>query len=236
MYKKEIKELMAQYPLDPLSGIVSRYLYEQITYLQIKPGSFLNISQLAADLNVSRTTIREAITSLISLKLLIQTESGKIQVAPLSTYEMFDVYRARQTIEIEAARSICEYITADIVDAMEQCAKDFRSAVENRNYLATLDADKHFHYLIIDSCRNAFIRTMYKSIAGISERYLAYGTIVLTTRSDDNYPFFASAINQHFMLVHAFRSAIPDHVAHILELHLDTAAKVCSYPGSELKI
>ena len=159
-----------------------------------------------------------------------------MQVAPLSTYEMFDVYRVRQTIEIEAAKDICEYITPDIIDSMEQYAKDFRCAIKKRDYLKTLNADKNFHALIIDSCRNPFIRTMHKSIAGISERYLAYGTIVLTTRADDNYPFFASAINQHFMLVHAIRSAIPDHVAHILGRHLDDATKVCSYPGLELKM
>lgn len=236
MYKPKIQELLTEHPLEPLSAIVARYLYNQITYLQIKPGSFLNISQIASDLDVSRTTVREAITSLLSLKLIHQTKSGKMQVAPLSTYEMFDVYRVRQAIEIEAAKDICEYITPDIIDSMEQYAKDFRFAVKKRDYLKTLDADKSFHALIINSCRNPFIRTMYNSIAGISERYLAYGTIVLTTRADDNYPFFDAAINQHFMLVHAFRSTIPDHVAHILGLHLDTASKVCSYPGLELKL
>ena len=51
MYKPEIQELLTEHPLEPLSAIVARYLYNQITYLQIKPGS-LNISQIASDLNV----------------------------------------------------------------------------------------------------------------------------------------------------------------------------------------
>ena len=77
---------------------------------------------------------------------------------------------------------------------------------------------------------------MHQSIAGTIDRYQSFGTVVLTSKAEDHYPYFASPVNQHFMLVNAFKTRIPDHVAYILRRHLDDATKVCSYPGTELKL
>ncbi len=236
MYSPEIQKLFEKYPFDPLSQIIYRYLYDQIIRLKIQPGSKLNISHLANDLNVSRTTIREAVTMLISDGLVLQDEQRRLTVTELNTYEMFDVYESRKILELDAAKRLCEYITDKEIKLLTKYAQDFKKAIEQRNYLATFEADKNYHRLIIDSCRNKYIKIMYQSIAGSVDRNLSYGTVVLTAKADDNYPFFSAAISQHFMIIRAFESGIPDNVATILNRHLEDATKVVSYPGAYLKL
>lgn len=236
MYCKEIQTLFEKYPFDPLSQIVYRYLYDQIITLKIQPGKKINISQLAGELNVSRTTIREAITLLISDGLAHQDDQHRLTVAELNTYEMFDVYESRKILELDAAKRLCEYVTDKELRLLTKYAQDFKKAIEQRNYLATFEADKNYHRLIVESCRNKYIKIMYHSIAGAIDRNLSYGTVVLTKKADDNYPFFSAAINQHFMIIKAFESGIPDNVATILSRHLDDATKVVSYPGAYLKL
>jgi DNA-binding GntR family transcriptional regulator len=236
MYSKDIQKLFDRYPFDSLANIIYRYLYDQIITLKIKPGEKLNISQLATELSVSRTTIREAITTLISDALVVQDEQNRLTVTELNTYDMFDIYESRKILELDAARRLCEYITPNELKLLTKYANDFKKAIEQRSYLATFEADKNYHRLIIDSCRNKYIKIMYQSIAGTVDRNLSYGTVVLTAKADDNYPFFSAAINQHFMIIRAFESGIPDNVATILNRHLEDATKVVSYPGAYLKL
>lgn len=235
MYPKEIQNLLDKYPFDPLSQTIYRYLYDQIIRLEIQPGSKLNISNLASKLNVSRTTIREAITILISDGLVLQDEQHKLTVAQLYTNEMYDVYESRKLLELDAAKRLCECITYRELKLLTKYAQDFQTAIEQRNYSATFEADKNYHRLIIDSCQNKYIQTMYHSIAGSVDRNLSYGTIVLTKKSHNDHPFFITAINQHFMIIKAFELGIPDNVAIILSRHLEDATKVISSPGIYLK-
>lgn len=236
MANSTLQTFIERYPFDTLSTVAYHYLYDQIITLKIKPGAKLNISQLANEMNMSRTTIREAITLLIADKLVIRQEGSKLRISTLYTSEMFDVYHARRILELQAAQILCEFITDDEIALMQKYAEDFQKGIEMREYFPTFEADKNFHRVIIDHCRNDFIKTMHQSIAGIIDRYQSYGTVVLTSKAEDHFPYFSSAINQHFMLVNAFKTRIPDHVAYILGNHLDDATKVCSYPGTELKL
>lgn len=234
--KNDLQTLFQKYPFDALSTVAYRYLYDQIITLKIKPGSRLNISQLAAEMDMSRTTIREAITLLVADKLVVRQECSKLRVSTLGTSEMFDVYHARRVLELQAARMLCEFITDREIDLMQKYAENFQQSIELREYFPTFEADKNFHRMIIDNCRNDFIKTIHQSIAGTIDRYQSFGTVVLTSKAEDDYPYFTSAVNQHFMLVNAFKTKIPDYVAYILGRHLDDATKVSSYPGTELKL
>jgi len=236
MANSTLQTFIEKYPFDTLSTVAYRYLYDQIITLKIKPGAKLNISQLANELDMSRTTIREAITLLIADKLVVRQEGSKLRISALNASEMFNVYHARRILELQAAHILCEFITDDEIALLKKYAEDFQRGIEMREYFPTFEADKNFHRVIIDHCRNDFIKTMHQSIAGTIDRYQSFGTVVLTSKAEDHYPYFASPVNQHFMLVNAFKTRIPDHVAYILRRHLDDAIKVLSYSGTELKI
>ena len=80
MANSTLQTFIERYPFDTLSTVAYRYLYDQIITLKIKPGAKLNISQLANELDMSRTTIREAITLLIADKLVVRQEGSKLSI------------------------------------------------------------------------------------------------------------------------------------------------------------
>jgi DNA-binding GntR family transcriptional regulator len=164
MCAPEIKILSETYPYDSLSRLVSRYLREKIIKIELKPGEKLNISQLASSLNVSRTTIREALTFLIEMSLVVQHSSSKFSVAELNTYQMFDMYSAREIIEIKAGILLCESITDEQLNHLEYLARDFDNSLKSKNYIQASEADKEFHRLIVEYCNNTYIKSMYNSI------------------------------------------------------------------------
>lgn len=234
MHNPEIKLLMEKYPYDSLSRIVSRYLREKIIKIDMKPGEKINISQLASTLNVSRTTIREALTFLIDMSLVVQHSVSKFSVAELNTYQMFDMYTAREIIEIKAGMLLCENISDEQLRHLEFLAMNFDNSLKRKEYVLASEADKEFHRLIVEYCNNAFIKAMYSSIYSTIERYISYSSVALTI-SEGN-PFANAVINQHLMIVRALETRMPNNVATLTQRHLAVGSKLLSFPGLSLKL
>lgn len=234
MYAPEIKILSEKYPYDSLSRLVSKYLREKIIKMELKPGEKLNISNLASSLNVSRTTIREALTFLIEMSLVVQQSQSKFSVAELNTYQMFDMYAAREIIEIKAGILLCESITDEQLRHLEYLAMNFDNSLKRKEYVQASEADKEFHRLIVEYCNNSFIKTMYNSIYSTIERYISYTTVALTI-SEGN-PFANQVINQHLMIVRALETRMPNNVATLIQRHLAVGSKLLSFPGLSLRL
>ena len=220
MCTPEIKSLQKKYPLDSLSQLVSKYLKDKIIKLLLKPGEKLNVSQLASDLGVSRTTIKEALGILIEMSLVVLTSSSKYSVAELNTYQMFNMYAAREITEIKAGMLLCETITEEQLNHLEYLAEEFDTRLKSKEYVLASEADKEFHRLIVEYCNNEFIKTMYNSIYSTIERYVSYTSIALTITEGN--PFAESVINQHLMIVRALETRMP-------------GSKLLAFPGLSLK-
>ncbi len=234
MCSLEIQQLNEKYPYDSLSRIVSRCLRDKIIKLELKPGEKLNISQLASSLSVSRTTIREALTLLVEISLIVQHSSSKFSVAELNTYQMFDMYTAREIIEIKAGMLLCESILDEQLNHLKSLARDFDNRLKRKEYIEASEADKEFHRLIVEYCNNTYIKTMYGSIYSTIERYISY-TSVAPSISEGN-PFASSVINQHLMIVRALETRMPNNVATLIQRHLAVGSKLLSFPGLSLKL
>lgn len=234
MYTPEIQTLSEKHPYDSLSRLVSRYLRDKIIKMELKPGEKLNISQLATSLNVSRTTIREALTLLIEMSLVVQHSSSKFSVAELNTYQMFDMYAAREIIEIKAGMLLCESISDEQLNHLEYLARNFDNSLKSKDYIQASESDKEFHRLIVEYCNNTYIKSMYNSIYSIIERYISYSSVALSI-SEGN-PFVSSVINQHLMIVRALETRMPNNVATLLQRHLAVGSKLLSFPGLSLKL
>ncbi len=78
-------------------------LKEQILRLDLRPGVHVSALEVAAQLGVSRTPVREALGQLEKEALVARDPAGGYVVRPLSVKEIDDVYRVREYLETEAA-------------------------------------------------------------------------------------------------------------------------------------
>ena len=84
--------------------IVCQHIREQILRGDLPPGARLVETEIAAELGVSRTPLREAFRELESEGLIVYTRHQGVQVAGLNRKEMEDIYEIRRALEGLAAR------------------------------------------------------------------------------------------------------------------------------------
>ncbi len=93
----------------PLVVQVYEHLRSAILTGELEPGEKINETQLAAQLKVSRSPVREAIRLLTTEQLLVEKD-GMIQVFKPSLDDFLELYEVRLTIEpaVAAKAAACE--------------------------------------------------------------------------------------------------------------------------------
>jgi DNA-binding GntR family transcriptional regulator len=93
----------------------------------IRPGTVLVQEQLAEQLGISRTPVRDALDRLANEGLVVRSPGGRIQVAPFSLDELHEKYAVRQALETLALRLAAPHLAGQpmlrlraLVEAMRQ--------------------------------------------------------------------------------------------------------------------
>ena len=106
--------------------VVYAELKRRILNLEIAPGQRLKESELAEELHVSRTPLREAIKLLLAEDLLQQLPTGGVVVPNLAVRDIDELYTCRAALEgimaAEAARQATDHDLADMAAIVERNA------------------------------------------------------------------------------------------------------------------
>jgi DNA-binding GntR family transcriptional regulator len=129
---------------------------------RIPPGTKLIQEQVAAELGVSRTPLREAMRVLVNEGLLTPIpSSGSVRVVSPSIDEVRDLYQVREVIDGLAARlctaaTLSPSVQAKLKESVDQLAR--ASEPFDLNAFVTAHAD--FHVLIVASSGNTRVQQM----------------------------------------------------------------------------
>ena len=143
--RREARTLREVGPLPNLSTVIADQLREQILSGELAPNSRLPAeSDLALDLGVSRTAVREAVRTLASLGLLSVRQGHGISVSPpsdaafaealtlmlvRSDLTVGDLVAARAQIEIDLYSAAAEQATDAQLERLSTAVDVFRTAV-----------------------------------------------------------------------------------------------------------
>jgi DNA-binding GntR family transcriptional regulator len=170
-----------------------RIIRESISTGHFPPGAPLKESELARELGVSRTPVREALNQL-SKEGLVQFISGRgAFVHRWSRDEVVEVLLIREVLEGLAARLAAVQLTPADIEVLKGYMFDFR-----HGQLDYAVADKRFHEHIVNACGVArlvgLIRNLYDSIQMANMlriTFLVPGRVM-------------ESINEHDQLIEAF--------------------------------
>src|SRR5699024_4377801 len=136
-----------------------RTLKERLVDCVYAPGCILNEAQLAADLGLSRTPIREAISRL-ELEGFVKTLPKKgIYVTELTFQDVIQVFQTRLEIEPVALRLAAWHLPKDELSAFAQ--KFQQPVVDIQN---SFRLDTAMHLFIIEHCGNRYIIDMMRRV------------------------------------------------------------------------
>jgi DNA-binding GntR family transcriptional regulator len=138
----------------PLREIVFEHLREAIIKGRLRPGERLMEMQLADEMGVSRTPVREAIRKLELEGLVIMVPRRGAYVADLSIKDVAETFEIRSALEALAAALAAERITPEESEEMERILVRIGVAIEKEDLQQTVALDEEYHNLMYQASRN----------------------------------------------------------------------------------
>jgi len=225
-------------PFERISSIVYSVLEQAILTSKLAPGKKLNVTKIAAALNVSATPVREAIERLSQNGLVTveQKNEGKYSsycVFDISNDSIRDLFIARKSIESTAAYLCAQKNWRVDVSELGRLAEQFRSTLKSfidqgsptPNVSVTAELDRQFHQLLVDSTRNEYLIEMYSQL-GKKLNYISIRTnqFLVAEQNPDNLLLLG---NQHIYIYQAVRLGFSGIAKKCMDEHIDFCMNSC---------
>jgi DNA-binding GntR family transcriptional regulator len=153
---------------------VASLLREAIVSGQLRPGRRLRQDEVARQLGLSWTPVREAFRQLEAEGwLTIEHHRGAV-VAPLSLEDFEDIYLLRLAVEPLAARLSAERADRSTVEAMEQLDRRMQRLDLSRagDWVTYLQLEREFHRALYHSTGRQRLFELVMSLRDAAHRYL----------------------------------------------------------------
>lgn len=131
-----------------LSDDVARYVRRRIFDGTFRAGGYLRLDQLASDLGISVTPVREALLNLCSEGLLIQRPRRGFMVLELTARDVADVAHVQAFIGGELAARAAENITSEQLVELRFIQDELERAYDGGDLERTVRLNHEFHRLV----------------------------------------------------------------------------------------
>ena len=196
----------------PLREIVYEELKRQIMIGEIPPGTRMMEVELADDMGVSRTPIREAIRKLEKEGLVSIEPRRGAYASEISIKDMVDVLEVREFLEGMAAGLASKRITEEETEAIKHAVEAYRDAVESGNTEEIIREDEIFHKLIVDCSGN---KTLIQMINQVQELALRFRYIYY-----EDFSRYKNMPNEHQEILDAVLSGDPEVARKVADEHV----------------
>ena len=202
----------------PLRDVVFETMRDAIITQVLKPGERLMEIQLADEMGVSRTPVREAIRKLELEGLVVMVPRKGAYVAGVSMKDIHEVYEVRSALEMLAVTLAAERITEEELDALErQVLRE--SEEEDRQDGSDLDniiyIDSSFHDIIYQAAHNQRLVQFVNILQEQLQRFRA-ASLARPGRSK-------TALEEHKQIVEALSERNGDLAAKLAREHIENA-------------
>ncbi|MEX2540672.1 MAG: GntR family transcriptional regulator [Trueperaceae bacterium] len=190
----------------------------------LRPGQRLVEADLARELQVSRTPLREAFKRLERERFLERLPQGGVRVSTLSAGELEQLMDVRSALEVlltkKAAQSVRDgrhgEAGAAALQRMDEILADMRDALQNSNLDRLLDLGRAFHSAIHKLSGNRWGADMLSQVIDAMERY----------RARSPSARHAAALDEHQQLRNAVVGGNVDVAAKVMAEHMDRGREV----------
>lgn len=213
-----------------LSDAVLEELKRMIRNEDICVGDKLpNQNVLAAQLGVSRTSLREAISKLAFLGAIDQKPGvGTILTSkflvlnadtiapPLMSYASAarELNRARKIVEVGAASLAAEYATDSQIQTCGKLIDGMEKALKDNDAEKYIELDMDFHLRVIQASNNRFVIYSYKGMQGFIEQYIKECLNLIPKMQ-------SKSMRCHINIYEAIRNRDPEEAALQMKNHIE---------------
>ncbi|MDA8440811.1 MAG: GntR family transcriptional regulator [Peptococcaceae bacterium] len=202
----------------PLREIVFESLREAIIGGVLKPGERLMEIQLAEEMGVSRTPVREAIRKLELEAFVVMIPRKGAYVAGISLKDIADVFEIRAALEGLAAGLSAERITDEELEEMERLLVRKAEIIENNNLDLIVEVDTAFHAIMYKASRNERLVQILSNLREQIQRFRATSLAVPGRMRE--------ALEEHRMITEALSERNVTLAQQLATEHIENAENV----------
>ena len=154
--------------------VLRQHVYEQIKHdiitCKLAPGQPLSENQFLDRFNVSKTPIREALTSLVQDGLVEYTPNRGFMVTNVSIADIQEIFEARIFFEAEIFRLAVKKISDADIDELERQSQ-VEGDVKSAQYADTfLESNRKFHMALAAAGGNRRLLWYYEALMNEAQR------------------------------------------------------------------
>lgn len=128
---------------------------------------------LAAQLNVSRMPVREALHRLAAEGLVTLRPRQGAFVSSLSPQQFLDAYRVREALEELAIKLALPNLTANDLTTLAALQEEMRSSAMDEDAESFFSANRAFHGLFIERSQNDYLKGIYYPLMDQIRRHVS---------------------------------------------------------------
>lgn len=186
-------------------------------------GARLVQADIAAQLSVSTTPVREALRDLAAEGLVVFRPHIGAVVRELDFEELAELYEIRKALEPLAMRRAAARITPDELGSAGALLRAMEAESDPAAWAAL---NRTFHGIIEEAAHAAFITSMLKGVQDIAAIYVAHSLLAEPAR-------LASGNSEHRAILDALKQGDGDGAAAVLVEHLDSTLQAVLKARSE---
>ena len=202
------------------TGSLREQAYERLKRLiltnQIPPGQDLIIDQIAKDLGVSHTPVREALAKLELDGLVITARHRTPRVTPISAQDVRETYEMRTVLEGWAAAKAASALTSAEIQELQRRLDAAEGEVGGDQFSAYIETDLFLHETITKAVDNSLFQRLCELISHQSLRIRSLVEARSTTT-------VCTILREHRSIVDALMAKDADMARIRMTVHLDSA-------------
>ncbi|WP_026677472.1 GntR family transcriptional regulator [Fictibacillus gelatini] len=165
----------------------------------IKRGAVLSENKLAADFEVSRSPIREALKTLASENMIRLERMGAVVIG-LTEKEIEEIYDVRLLIETFVFERLVKTDTQEVVRELSKILEMMKIAIKYNDADEFSYQDVLFHETIIRSIDHSYIMMIWNNAKPVMEALIL---LSMRMRFKEKYDDFTRIINNHELYIEA---------------------------------
>jgi DNA-binding GntR family transcriptional regulator len=201
----------------PAAERVYQHVRQAVLERRVEVGTLLTEGQIAAEVGVSRTPVREGLLRLEAQGLLRLYPKRGALVLPISGREADDVFEARELIETFAATKVWPR-RARLVERLEPVLARMRERRAADDVGALMTADREFHALVVEEAGNGVLAKLYESLR---DRQMLMGVAALRVDPER----MDRAVDEHAEMLDVLRDGDERQFRRLVHRHVTDAAR-----------
>lgn len=188
---------------------------------ELEPGARIQEVELAAQLGVSRTPVREALRTLSSQGLVELLPNRGARVARWSVKDLEEIYELRVMLESHAAQRAASRMGPAEADVLDELCEQMEARAQrgSRGDLLELsELNSRFHGCILNAADSPRLATMLAAVVQVP--------LVMRTFARYSPEALARSMGHHRELVAAMRAGAPEWAGSIMRSHIVAARTV----------